>query len=225
MILNILVALLVNHVLIVLGEIPLWSVDLFSQHVEVSIHLLPGVSRSRQKIPGNNVTAIFDSKMAADLAVADNSGVTTDGEIIVVPFKIYNFPIRLRKIHRKKRLKAGLLQLWAMVVVKIIFMLVGFAGDISFLRAGSLSRNNHKGKKNLRLWFPAIVLTTWTWKFARDLLLNHVIKSVDLKGFAKAVNNVLAKRPRLYLLQEVKFLLTNIKRLWNVGWITKCVKY
>lgn len=97
MILNILVAFLMNNVLIVLGEIPLWSVDLFSQHVEVSIHLLPGVSRSRQKIPGNNVTAIFDSKMAADLAVADNSGVTTDGEIIVCTLQNLQFPQTIEK--------------------------------------------------------------------------------------------------------------------------------
>ena len=56
---------------------------MFSQHFEVSIHLLFRVSRSRHKIAGNNLTAIFDSKMAADLAVADNSRVTTDGEIIL----------------------------------------------------------------------------------------------------------------------------------------------
>ena len=34
-----------------------------------------------------------------------------------------------------------------MATVKIMFMLVGFAGAISFLRAGSLSRNNFQGKK------------------------------------------------------------------------------
>ena len=53
------------------------------------------------------MTAIFDSKMATDLAVADNArAVTTDGEIIVCTFKIYNFLSRLRKIRRKKRLKS-----------------------------------------------------------------------------------------------------------------------
>lgn len=94
MVLNFLVVLLVNGVLIVLGEIPRWSVDLFSQYIEVSIHLLSRVSRSRQKILENNVTAIFDSKMATGLAVADNPRVTTDGEIIVPTLQ--NLQLRLK---------------------------------------------------------------------------------------------------------------------------------
>jgi len=59
-----------------------------------------------------------------------------------------------------------------MVTVKIIFMLVFFAGDISFLRADSLIRNNFKVKKILWSRFQTIVS-----EFGRDLLLQHVIKS------------------------------------------------
>lgn len=62
------------------------------QHVEMSIHLLFRVSRSQQKITGNNVTAIFDSKMATDLAVADKLRVTTDGEIIACTLQNLQLP-------------------------------------------------------------------------------------------------------------------------------------
>ena len=43
------------------------------------------------------MTAIFDSKMATDLAVADNPRVTTDGEIIVLTLQNLPLPRTIEK--------------------------------------------------------------------------------------------------------------------------------
>lgn len=126
--------------------------------------------------------------------------MTTDGEIIVST--VQNLTTSLKDREKfEGNLKAGLLQLRAMVIVKIIFMLISFAGDISFLRAGSLSRNHFKGKKILRLRFRL-----FSQLECGDLLLKHVTKSNDLK---EPGTTTFGKTSWFYLLQEVKFLLTN----------------
>ena len=52
------------------------------------------------------MTAIFDSKMATDLAVADNArAVTTDGEIIVCTLQNLQFPLTIEKDSQEETFK------------------------------------------------------------------------------------------------------------------------